>query len=336
MKLGDISVRFIELMLRTLPPQLEGVDGILQRFDITRELLSTPEARISIVRFMKLGHAFLEASHNPALGLDMGENIQIGHFGFPGYAVMTAPQLDQALFLCIRFERLASENRRGTSRFYCEDEQGIAEFYSISPYNAYNWFVVDCILMSWLTIARWLTGRDKLLQAVDIEFPPPAYAAEYARRFGCPVRFQQPRNALIFKPSALSHPVIYAQAATHQATLALCNDALQVAKTRLPIEELVKQRMLSQPRLTAIRLEDLAEQMGMTPWTLKRQLAARGTSVSEIAEQSRKEMAVKYLTTTSLRPSEIAYELGYGSQPSFFRAFRRWFGTSPQNFRRSP
>lgn len=335
MKLGDISVRFIELMLRTLPVDCPGRSDILRRADISAELLSSPEARISIPRFMKLGHAFIQATGNPALGLDMGRNLQISHFGFPGFAVMTAPRLDTALALCVHFEKLASENRRGSSRFYGEAGSGVAEFYSISPYNAYNWFVVDCILSGWQTLAEWLTGETGLLARVEIEFPRPAYGDLYAQRFRCPVRFGQPRNALILKPAALTLPVLYAQSASHQASLALCNEALLAVRRGLPLEHKVRQRLMSQPQLTAASLENLSEQLGMTPWTLKRNLAKRGTSVSELAEEVRRDMARTYLTTTSLKPSEIAFELGYRSQPSFFRAFRRWYGTTPEAFRAS-
>lgn len=334
MQLGDISVRFISLMLDTVAPMHPAPLDTLRRFGIEAEGLSTPDARVSIPRFMKLGHAFIEECGRPELGLLMGQRLRITDIGLPGYAVMTAPRLVNALWLNIHFEKLASENRRGSSRFYCEESRGIAEFYSISPYNEFNRFVVDCILSGWLTLARWLTGQSDLLEAVEIEFPPPDHADLYRPTFGCRVRFDSPRNALIFRPSALDLPVLYRQPSSHQAALALCNEALLAIRQSLPIEEKVRQLIMAQPQISGGRPEQLAQQLGMMPWTLKRQLARRGTSVSRLADEVRRELAETYLRSTGLSIAEIAFELGYSSLPAFFRSCRRWFGETPESIRR--
>lgn len=335
MQLGDISVRFIDLMLKTVESLQTSPGEMLRRFNIPSTLLSTPDARISIGKFMVIGHAFIQETRRPELGLMMGKNIHITHFGLPGYAVMTAPKLETALALCVHFEKLASENRRGSSRFYKEDDKGIAEFYSISPYNEYNHFVVDCILSGWLTLAEWLTRTTQLLDHVQIEFDEPSYGPVYRQMFGCPVRFKQPRNALVFKPKALALGVPYAQSASHQAALALCNQALLAIRQSLPLEEKVRQLLMAQPQLATTQVENVAEQLGLSPWTLQRQLSRQNTSVSILADEIRKEMALAYLNGTAMTLSEIAFELGYRSQPSFFRAFKRWFGMSPERYRQT-
>ncbi len=334
MQLGDISVRFVDLMLGTVRALHPAPMEVLRRFNVTPEQLSTPDARISISKYMMIGHAFIKETGRGDLGLMMGRNLQITHFGLPGYAVMTAPRLETALGLCIQFEKLASENRRGSSRFVREAEGGVAEFYSISPYNDYNRFVVDSILGGWLTLSRWLCAEDRLLERVEIEFEEPEHQPLYKAIFGCPVRFRQSRNALVFKPAALALPVVYAQAAAHQASLALCNEALLAIRHSLPLEDKVRQIILAQPQLATTQIDRVAAQLGLTAWTLRRQLALRGFSVSGLADEARRDMAESYLTDTSMLPSEIAFELGYRSQPSFFRAFRRWFGMTPEDYRR--
>ncbi|MBK8969845.1 MAG: AraC family transcriptional regulator [Hahellaceae bacterium] len=333
MQLGDISIRFIDLMFKTVEGLSTAPQEMLRRFNIPMTLLSTPDARISIGKFMVIGHALIQETDRPELGLLMGKNIHITHFGLPGYAVMTAPKLETALALCVHFEKLASENRRGSSRFYKEGDYGIAEFYSISPYNDYNYFVVDCILSGWLTLAQWLTRTSPLLDHVQIEFDEPAYSSFYRQIFGCPVRFRQPRNALVFKPKALELGVAYAQPASHQAALTLCNQALLAIRASMPIEDKVRQLLMAQPQLTTTQVDRVAEQLGLSPWTLQRQLKNRRTSVSLIADDIRREMALTYLTRTTLTVSEIAFELGYRTQPSFFRAFKRWVGMSPERYR---
>ena len=58
MQLGDISVRFVDLMLGTVRALHPAPMEVLRRFNVTPEQLSTPDARISISKYMMIGHAF--------------------------------------------------------------------------------------------------------------------------------------------------------------------------------------------------------------------------------------------------------------------------------------
>ena len=73
MQLGDISVRFIDLMLKTVESLQTSPGEMLRRFNIPSTLLSTPDARISIGKFMVIGHAFIQETRRPELGLMMGK-----------------------------------------------------------------------------------------------------------------------------------------------------------------------------------------------------------------------------------------------------------------------
>jgi len=144
-RLGDISVHYVSVMARTLEQQ--GIDSSrwLSRFRVSRNLLTTPDARISIPRFMRMGHAAIQLTGDPALGLAFGENTRLTDLGIPGIAGACAPTLGESLGTLIAFERLTSYNSRGQS----STDRGtggsmIASFYSISPYNNYKLFRGGC------------------------------------------------------------------------------------------------------------------------------------------------------------------------------------------------
>lgn len=80
---------------------------------------------------------------------------------------------------------------------------------------------------------------------------------------------------------------------------------------------------------------EVGRALGIGERTLQRRLAAEGTSFARTLESTRKALAEAYLSDPSLTLAEVAYLLGYGEQPSFYRAFRRWFDTTPDAFRKA-
>ena len=72
----------------------------------------------------------------------------------------------------------------------------------------------------------------------------------------------------------------------------------------------------------------------MSERTLRRRLTQEGVQLRELIEQTRREQACRYLASSSLSVSEIAYRLGFSHPPAFHRAFRRWLGVSPLQYRR--
>ena len=74
----------------------------------------------------------------------------------------------------------------------------------------------------------------------------------------------------------------------------------------------------------------------MTSRTLHRRLIDEHSSYREILEEVKQSLAISYLSNTSMTVKEIAYFLGYDDDRNFSRAFRRWRGMSPSQFRSSP
>lgn len=335
LQLGDISVNFVRVMQDAMRLHQVNPAPLFEPYGISDELLSTPKARISIPKFMRLGRTAIEATGEPALGLEMGALTRISHAGLPGYAAMTAPTLGQALSTLIHFERLGSQNQRGYSQFYREAPhgQGVAHFYSISPYNEYNFFVVDLMLSSWLHLARWLTGQNRLVKEVQIEYPKPSYYSRHEELFQCPVQFGQERNALVFSAPTLQLPTLYASPPTHGEAMAACNaELLEITRTQ-SLKGRVANLLgpLLQGRTPS--MNDVANQMGIAPWTLRRKLHREGVTFQDLLEETRRSLAESYVQDTELSFGEIAFRLGFSSPAAFHRAFRRWTGVSPGAFR---
>ena len=82
-------------------------------------------------------------------------------------------------------------------------------------------------------------------------------------------------------------------------------------------------------------IEEIAETLCTTSRTLRRRLAAEGTSYSDLLANVRKALAIDYLTTTLLATEDIASALGFSDCVAFRHAFKRWTGSTPGEYRRT-
>ncbi|MFN3580645.1 MAG: AraC family transcriptional regulator, partial [Pseudomonas sp.] len=323
MKLGDLSVGYLYSLQATLIHLGHDPEPLFQRFRITSELLDQPQARISIPRFMRLGNAAIQLSGRSDLGLLMGQHSHASHLGLAGMTATCATDLIQAFETLVRFERLSSQNYRGHSSF----ESPALRFYSISPYNTFNLFVVDSALSSRAQLGWQLTAGKARLTAVHIEFPAPAYADRYETYFGCPVLFEQQHNQLIWETGSLNLPLQQRAAASFQHLEALCRAQLHELNRHRGLRERVEEILSPQLHRRLPTLTEVARSLGVPSWTLRRRLhQEEQTRFQDIIDETRQDLAVSYIRDTELALGEIAFLLGFSSPGAFQRAFKRWTG----------
>ena len=80
--------------------------------------------------------------------------------------------------------------------------------------------------------------------------------------------------------------------------------------------------------------EDLAGELRTTPTTLRRRLDREGTSYQTIKDELRSDVAIDYLCNSSMSVDEIAARIGFRDASAFHRAFKRWTGVQPGEYRR--
>lgn len=335
MRLGDLSVGFIHSLAAAVRELGHDPLTLLAAYGLEPERLRGAGARLTIARYMRLGHAAIELCAEPALGLRMGACSRLPYAGLAGITAAQAPTVREAARALIRFEPLYATNYRGQSSFH-EDAQGAwLRFYSISPYNAYNRFVVDAVLSGWLAQLSSVAGMALQAERMDIEFAAPAYVAAYQPLSVEPVRFSSTGNQLRLDQTSLSlrNPV-HCPGTWHEL-LALCEHALaQQTRTRSLGERI---RQMLGPLLSGGRepdLHEVAARLKLPVWTLRRKLADEGTQFRALLNDTRRDLAMTYIRDTELAFGEMAYLLGFASAEAFQRAFKRWCGQTPGEFRR--
>jgi len=333
-KLGDLSVGFVDSLADALRSCGENPLPLLERYGLDAARLAEPRARLSIPRYMRLGHSAIQQCGEPGLGLVMGQFSRMSQLGLAGVTAAQAPTVREAARAMIRFEPLYAANYRGQSSLH-EDKHGAwLRFYSISPYNAYNRFVVDSVLASWAQQLSRLAQQPVSVEKVQIEFSAPDYAAQYAELFACPVEFACEHNQLRLNQPTLNLRNPEHCPGTWRHLLEICEEQLQQLTRTRNLRERITQ--LLGPLLHG-REPDLAEvaaRLQLPTWTLRRKLAEEGTQFRSILNDTRRDLAMAYIRDTELAFGEIAYLLGFASAEAFQRAFKRWNQQTPGEYRR--
>lgn len=333
--LGDLSVRYVNQLKKAAEAAGADIGAELAQYKLDNDLLSEAQARISIPRFMRFGHDVMAAHQLPELGLLMGKSIEPSVMGLAGLTAACAATLDRTLETLIAFETLNSKNARGHSQFYEEGSFYIAEFYSVSPYNQYNFFIVDMALSIQCHLLQSLCDSTVKPAFIEIEFAEPEYAEHYERALGRSPKFRQKRNALGFRKADLHKHSRLANPVTFQECKQLCEAQLALMQQDQTFLDQVMNAispLLNSPNLT---LDEVASRLEMPAWTLQRRLKDENTSFTALLDETRKSLALIYLKDPRYSLGEIAYLLGFAYPNAFQRAFKRWMGIAPGEYRKN-
>ncbi|MGZ0783154.1 AraC family transcriptional regulator [Pseudomonas saponiphila] len=336
MRLGDLSVGFVHSLADAVRSHGQDPAPLLEQYALDSARLAEAGARLSIPRYMRLGHAAIQLTGDPALGLRMGRLSRLSQVGLAGVTAAQAPSVREAARCLTRFEALYGSNYRGQSSFH-EDASGAwLRFYSISPYNAYNRFVVDSVIAGWLQQLSSVAAQPIHAEQIEIEFERPDYHDAYAVLGPTPIQFGVEQNQLRLSQASLALRNPEHCPSTWRHLLQLCERELeQLTRTRSLRERIIQ---LLGPLLNGGRepdLEEVAMRLKLPTWTLRRKLAEEGTQFRAILNDTRRDLAMTYIRDTELAFGEIAYLLGFASAEAFQRAFKRWNGQTPGEFRRS-
>jgi len=336
--LGNISVNFVEQMQFSAHQLGHDITPLLHKYNISIAQLSAHEGRISIPKYMRLGHDLIQQTGIKSFGLNMGRNANFHYYGMLGFAAMAAPTLADMASLLSEFEPLLSHNIRGHSTFN-RDKSPALMFYSIAPYNQYNYFVVDSVLASWYQllqqrIAQLPTAQqDNVIKSVHIEYQRPENAAEYESYFDCPVFFDAQFNGLVLNEAALDLKLTDSCSASFSQAKQLCETQLkrllQHQDWQTKVAETVSQHLVGKmPDINYV-----AELLGTSAWTLRRRLYSEETNYQTVLDNTRRDLAISYVRETQLAFSEISFLLGFSSPAAFYKAFKRWVDETPKHYR---
>jgi AraC-like DNA-binding protein len=267
----------------------------------------------------------------PGLGLRIGREESPAQWGILGYATMCCKTLREMIAMLIKYHRVAAS----LAELYFREDDRSAYVEACPPRAIHSTlpFVVEEHFSSILSVARKLTDRPDMRPVeVNLSYAGPPYAAMYREIFGCPVRFNRPSNILVFDRKWLKSPVKYSTSLSSQMAERICE--MQLRRQYVEHDLVHRVRYLLLEHADAFpSAEDIAKILHMTSRTLRNRLHEKGTSFQAILDDLRHQLAVDYLEKSELSLAEISALTGFNDASNFRRAFKKWTGTTPSEFR---
>lgn len=329
-----IQARAVEKLVKAAAARGVAEERLYQAASLDPVVVADPDSRIPFAKLVALYETAAQMSHDKDFGLHIGESVTVSTFDLLSYCALNSSDLGSAFARLARYNSIWTdgaiftlETTGDTSAIvYRYVEQSIGEHRQ------------DCemTLAMIATLCRSSIAPDFALTRVEFEHPAPADVSKHLEVFKCPVKFSAAANRLLFPTSFLSLPLPKADAGLCALLDRHAEDLLVKYPPRDSVIDQVRNALATEFGGGDPSLERIAAQLNLTPRTLQRKLQELGTSYNDVLDQMRHQLSMRYLRDPRMAICEVAYLLGFSEASSFHRAFKRWTGVTPKEFRSSP
>jgi AraC-like DNA-binding protein len=294
--------------------------------------LTDPDARYPVEGMCRLWRLAARVTGDPYFGLKAARFWHPTTLNALGYAWMASDSLRDALVRMARYGRIVTtvaemELEELEDRFAFRIQALIAR--SSVPYEA-----MDAGLATFVRMCRMSYGEDFNPLRVVTQRPQFQDPTPYREYFRAPIEYSAPDNVLYFSKESLE-----AHLPTANPHLARVNDQV-IAEYLARFDKgstamRVRAKLIDLLSAGNVTQQDVADSLHMSLRTLQRKLADEDTSYKDILDETRRELADQYLRQGFLSVSEVTYLLGFSEPSNFARAFKRWTGRTPSEFRKA-
>ncbi|MEE4279758.1 MAG: AraC family transcriptional regulator [Halieaceae bacterium] len=304
-----------------------GVDheALLAGSSLADASLAGVGARVADEDFRILVDNALRQTNDAALGLKLGQRLNLGAHALLGQAFLTCRDLAEVIDLFERYYHvlasdLVLEFERG--------EERMTVFAVATDSHMPLQFGLECMAAAMRNTLAGLLGGRELPLRFEFPYPAPPHAASYREILGGDLYFDRPRAAWSFPVSHLATPLPSSNPALRQLYEAECERLLSDLRSSDDLAARSR-RLLRKLEGQYPQMPQLARMLNVSARTYRRRLADLGTSYQQLLDEVRAEHASRLLENSHLPIASIAYRLGFSDPSNFRRAFRAWTGHSP-------
>jgi AraC-like DNA-binding protein len=323
------------VMVRVLVDSVEraGVprEELLRPLRIDPSRLVEVDGRFDLEEFALLQMRAMDLTCDEALGFHMAERTPDSAFDLIAHLVSHSPTLREAVGLCTQFQRLLMEDSNVALR---ETATTAALHYRFArTFERADRMHAEFVVAAFLRLARVFGGPGVVPKVAAFEHRRPAHSPEYVKVFGDVVRFGQSTTALTFDRAVLDrvqlhqHPELFTVLRSH------AERALERVAVGLRPADQVRRYLLARPASRIPDISTAARDLGLSVRSLRRRLAADATSYRALVQATLEASAGHLLRDPRLSIQDTASALGFSNVGAFHRAFRRWSGMTPTQYR---
>lgn len=306
------------------------IEALLEDTGIPTEALEDNGASISYAQYGLLIRNALRHYAHPGLGLRFGATLHVGHQGMLGVASMTSNTLRDAGVLAERFYKYLSPVLVLEMRI--EGDECVVQANEAWDLGPLRPFGVECLFVGLVKHIEFILGLEHFPCRFEFGYAAPSYVALYDNYLKNPATFDRGFHQMRFDAKWLDATLRFRHPLTCQQATLICEDGMG----NLPSRDSVLMKLRHLPVVTpgrVLSLEEAAAALHMSDRTLKRQLQKLNTQYRRVVDAMRFEWAASALRSTDMAVAEIAEQMCFTDVANFRRAFKRWTGQTPQEYR---
>lgn len=291
--------------------------------------LDQPQLRLRADDAAAMMMRALKLSGDPALGIELGLRMQPTLHGCLGYALLSSASIESALELLARFG-LMRQPFVGL-RLVRDGESLLLRLQDLQAMGPLRGLYYESLMISLARLFGLLLGEPMADCELWFEGAEPSYHAAHRARLPTR-RYGMPSMQLRFPAATLRRRPLMADPVALRQALEDCERERAMVGGGCMRQRVLAQ-MMGRPGVGYPSAKIVASRLFVSVRTLKRHLAASGTSYRELVEEARRSEAWGLLARPEVSVQEISERLGYQDPASFTRAFQRWSGQTPTRAR---
>jgi len=304
-------------------------DGVLARSGLSRPVFADPENVIPLATVGRLFDEGMRATGQESLGLAIGARSRLSSLGAVGLMMQASPTVGHALQVLAR--HYPAHDGGAIIAMDVDDRVAALTYKIVVPGVSALDQIYMMVLAMGTNYMRTMLGPAWRAREVLLPFARPADVAPLRKAFDAPLRFDADAAGLVFPATELAAPLATTDTFLYTMMLERLQQIEALAAAGLP--DRVRHLLAWLIYIEGWNAGMLATRLGISLRTLNRRLADAGTTLKALREEAYRDAACQLLASTNKPTGEIAAILQYSDQSAFTRAFRRWQGVAPTQWR---
>ncbi len=336
---ASLSAAYLSSILPAISSAYDlDVWPLLSQSGISKEQLAQSDYLIPLSQVGAFFLSVLQECQDEGLGLVVGSAVQAKSYQVLGYAIMSSQNLGEAIDRLIRYEKLVGQ--LGSTEFVPAEEGGIpADICKLvwqCPFDA-MWvrFLKEAAIAGWITYSLSQVQVESAIFTVYFDHAASSIPFErYQKVFGDHIVFDSDWCGVAFDKTLLTLPFTQADPGLNAMMDRQAAVLLEMFDSKLNLVNSAREQVASRLPSGDPILDDVAEALSLTARVLQNRLKESGTTFKEVVDDVRKQLSLSYLGEKDVPLIDVAFLLGFSEQSSFSRAFKRWMGKSPMEYRK--
>ena len=291
-------------------------------------LRANPGGRVDTAAMTHLWRIAERISGDPAIGLWVGQRAHPMNLRVMGLLLQTAPDLAQLLAFTVRFQALISTGVT-TSQYHRPDAVGLA--IQTLPDAPIHPCALDAFIAAHVVSLRRV-ARPSPVISVALSRPAPADIGPWRCVLGAQPEFAAEVDVIWHQRHRMHEPLPLGDARLSDQHVRLAEQALAELDHTPPLVRTLRDLLRARPQAPP-SLGELAQAVRMSERSLRRRLDQAGSGYRQLLEEQRAESAAELLRRSDAPLAVVAQRLGFSDASNFGKAFKRWYGVSPDRFR---